>query len=144
MGLNLAQELTRVDHIPLFLVFLDLSKAYVTIDRERIILTLEGYGAGPRLCVLLDTLWSHQQMVLRQNGFHRPDFPVTQGTTQGGLVYLTLFNVVVENFIRTWLSMTVEDRMVSHDGMGESVVWYLEIFYANYGMVSSIEEEWLY
>ena len=144
MGLNLAQELTRVDHIPLFLVFLDLSKAYVTIDRERIILTLERYGAGPHLCVLLDTLWSHQQMVLRQNGFHRPDFPITQVTTQGGLVYLTLFNVVVENFIRTWLSMTVEERMVSHDGMGESVVWCLGIFYANYGMVSSIEEEWLY
>ena len=56
-----------------------------------------------------------------QNGFHRPEFPSTRGTMQGGLVYLTLLNVVAENFIRTWLDMAVEDQRVAHDGMGETV-----------------------
>ena len=47
MELKLAKELARVDHEPLFLVFLDLRKAYDTVDRDRLIQTLEGYGAGP-------------------------------------------------------------------------------------------------
>ena len=31
----------------------------------------------------------------------RPDFPYTRGKTKGGLVSLTLFNVIVDNVIRT-------------------------------------------
>ena len=48
-------------------------------------------------------------MVPIQNGFNGPSFTTTRGTTQGGLIYLTLFNVVVDNVIRTWLAMTVEN-----------------------------------
>ena len=32
MELNLAQELARIDQDPLFLIFLDLSKSYETVD----------------------------------------------------------------------------------------------------------------
>ena len=96
MELKLAQDLSKVDHSPLFLFLLDLRKAYNTVDRERLI-----YGAGPLLCGLLDTFWYHQQAVLRQNGFHGPAFPATWITTKGSLVSPTLFNVVVDNVIRT-------------------------------------------
>ena len=61
-----------------------------------------------------------KKVVQRQNGFHRLAFPDTPGTMQGGLLSLTLFNVVVENVIRTWFSMTVEDHKVDHDRMGEA------------------------
>ena len=54
MELNLAQEVSRVYHNPLFLVLLDLSKAYKTIDRDRLIQTLEGYVMVPCLCGLLE------------------------------------------------------------------------------------------
>ena len=59
MELKLAQEITHVYCNPLFLVFLDLMKAYETFDTERLILTLEGYGAGSRLCGILETFWDH-------------------------------------------------------------------------------------
>ena len=72
-------------------------------------MTLEGCDAGPRMCGLLETFWGHQQVVPRQNGFHVLDLLTTQGRTQGGLVSPTLFHVVVDNVIRTWLSMTVEE-----------------------------------
>ena len=42
MELNLAQDLASKYHDPLFLVFLDLRKAYGTIDRDLLIHTLEG------------------------------------------------------------------------------------------------------
>ena len=59
-------------------------------------------------------------MVSRQNVFHGPAFPATRGTTQGGLLSLTIFNVVVDNVIRTWLAMTVEDQRVDHYGLLET------------------------
>ena len=43
MELNLAQELSKIDQDPLFLVFLDLRKAYNTVDQECLLITMEGY-----------------------------------------------------------------------------------------------------
>ena len=116
--MKLAQELTRIYQSPLFLVFLELRKAYDNVDQKHLRIIPEGYGAGPSLCGILETFWDHQQVVPRQNGSHGPALPATRATTQGGLVSLTLFNVVVCNVIRTWLVMTVEDQRVAHDGWG--------------------------
>ena len=58
-------------------------------------------------------------------------------TMQGGVVSLTLFNMVVDNIIRTWLDMTVEDQRVDHDGLGETVGRLLVVLYADGGMVIS-------
>ena len=95
MEVKLAQELSRIYEGPLFLVLLDLRKAYDTVDQYRLIITLEGYGRGPQMCGLLETFWEYQQVVPRQNGFYRPALPITRGTMQDVLVYLTLFNVVM-------------------------------------------------
>ena len=57
MELKLAQELASIDQDPLFLIFLDLRKDYGTMDRDRILITLEGYGVGPWMCGILETFW---------------------------------------------------------------------------------------
>ena len=59
------------------------------------------------MCGILETFWECHQVAPGQNGFHRPAFPAPRGTRQGGIMSPTLFNVVVDNFIRTWLAMTV-------------------------------------
>ena len=107
MELNISQELSIIDKDPLFLVFLDLRKAYDTVHWDRLLITLEGYGEGPRMCGILEIFWDYQQVVPIQNGFHGLAFPYKRGTTNGGLFPLTMFNVVVDNFIRTWLAMAV-------------------------------------
>ena len=69
----------------------------------------------------METFWDCQQVVPRQNSFHIPAFLAARGTTQGGLVSLTLSNVLVDNVIRIWLAMTVQDHRVAHDGLGETI-----------------------
>ena len=60
MDLNLSQDIASIDQSPLFLVFLNPRKAYDTMDLERLLITLEEYGVGPRLCGLLETFWDRQ------------------------------------------------------------------------------------
>ena len=78
-----------------------------------------------------------------QNVFHGPAFFASRGTTQGSLVYLTILNAVVDNVIRTWLSMIVEEQRVDHDGLGDTAGRCLGVFYANDGMVGSRYADWL-
>ena len=99
MELKLAQELESVDQDPLFLVFLDLSKVYKKLYQGRLLPTLAGYEAEPKLRVLLAEFWSIQELVTCHNDFHGTQFRVTRGTTQGVLASPTLFNVSVDSVI---------------------------------------------
>ena len=60
-------------------------------------------------------------MVPRQNSFDGPVFLATRVKMKGRIVSPTLFNVVVNNIIRTWMAMTVEDQRVVHDCLRETV-----------------------
>ena len=95
------------------------------------------------MSIVLDNFWAHQQVLPIQNGYHGLAFPSTRGTMQGGLVSLILFNVVVKNFIRIWLAMTVEDHRVAHNELGEAVGRCLRVFYTNYSMVGSRDLYWM-
>ena len=83
-------------------------------------------------------------MVIRQTGYQRLAFPAIQVMTHGGLVSPTLFNVVVDNVIHTWLAITVEGQRLAHDRLGDAVGRCLGLFYAYDGMFGSRDPEWLH
>jgi hypothetical protein len=53
---------------PFYGVFLDLRKAFDAMDRERCLIVLEGYGAGPRMIRLIRGFWGDAIMVCRAAG----------------------------------------------------------------------------
>ena len=46
---KLTQQLAYIEHAPFYGVFIDLKKAFDTMDRERCLLILEGHCAGPNM-----------------------------------------------------------------------------------------------
>ena len=53
----------------------------------------------------------------------------------------TLCNVLLNNVIRTWLIMTVEDHRVVLNGVGENIGRFLGVFYSYDGMVGSRDSD---
>ena len=65
MELKLAQDLASVDQDPIFLVFLDLRKSYDNLYHGYLLQTLDGYGVGTNIQVILVEFWSRQEVVTR-------------------------------------------------------------------------------
>ena len=65
----------------LYFILLDLRKAYDTIDRERLLEILEGYGVGPNVLGLLKFYWDNQHCVTKCGKYHRETFVPYRGAT---------------------------------------------------------------
>ena len=51
--------------------------------------------------------------------------------------------MVVDNVVRTWIDMTVEDHRVAYARLGETVGRSLGVFYADLFMVVSRDVDWI-
>ena len=67
---KLLQQLAAMEEEFLFVIFLDLTKAYEALDRSRCLDILEGYGVGPSARRLLTTYWCRLTMVARAGGYY--------------------------------------------------------------------------
>ena len=86
----------------LFQVYLNLRKAYDSINQGRILLLLAKYGVGPCLCRYIAKVWDGQHYVLRQASFFSDLVEAKRGCTQGGINSQIIFNVIVDAVTRTW------------------------------------------
>ena len=77
-------------------IFLDLRKAYDTVDRERLLEILEWYGVGPNVLGLIKFYGDNQRCVAKSGKYHGETFVPYCGATQGGVVSPTFFNVLVD------------------------------------------------
>ena len=87
---------------PLYQVFLDLTKAYDTLDRQRALDILGQYGVGQNTIRLLQRYWQSNLLVPKQSGFFGEAFRAGRGVTQGDIVSPTIFNIMVDAVLRVW------------------------------------------
>ena len=97
----LAQLQMRSDE-PLYMVFMDLKKAYDTLDRTQALRILKEYGVGERLLRIISTIWANDTMVPRQAGYFGRAFRAHRGVGQGDIMLPVIFNVIVDAVIRHW------------------------------------------
>ena len=130
------QQLAAVREEVLYVIFLDLTKAYDALDRSRCPEILEGFGVGPSARRLLTTYWRRLTMVARAGGYYGETFKGARGVTQGDPLTPTIFNVVVDAVVQHWIDGIVDEAEekgeTGQEGRHQSAV-----FYADDGMVVS-------
>jgi Reverse transcriptase (RNA-dependent DNA polymerase) len=96
----------RQTDTPHFAVFLDLKKAYDTLDRDRTLQILQGYEVGPNIRNIIAQTWAMDRMIPRQAGFYGEPFKTSRGVRQGDIMSPTVFNIVCDAVIRHCESAT--------------------------------------
>jgi hypothetical protein len=67
-------HLAHIRGTPLYQIFLDLSKAYDTLDRTRTLQLLQRYGMRERILQVLTNFWNSLKVIARQQGYYGDPF----------------------------------------------------------------------
>jgi hypothetical protein len=121
----------------LYQIFINLAKAYDTLDRGRTIEILAGYGVGKRILRLLTNFWDSLVVVARQGGYHSSAFTAGREVTQGDILSPTIFNIVCDAIIRAWKVGVTDSHIMSSDGGGATQEEIAAILYAGDGLLAS-------
>ena len=82
-------------------IYLDLRKAYDSIDRGRVMKILEKYKVGKNIRNYVKSVWEKQRFVLCQAGFYSDPLQVERGCTQGDTDSPIIFNIIVDSVLRS-------------------------------------------
>ena len=99
---KLRMQMAACSLTTVYQVYLDLRKAYDSVDRERVITLLEKYKVGPNIRRYIQKVWEGQRYYLRQGGFYSDAVEVNRGCTQGDTDSPIIFNLIVDAVLRTW------------------------------------------
>ena len=138
---KLLQQLAAMREEVLYVIFLDLTKAYDALDRSRSLEILKEYGVGGRVQKLLMEYWERMTMVARAGSYYRKGFKGGMGVTQGDPLSPTIFNVVVDAVVRHWLTIAVKEAERRGE-RGREVRHQAALFYTDDGMLESSNPQW--
>ena len=71
---KLLQQLAALVEDVLYVIFMDLHKAYEALDRSRCLEILEVYGLGTQYCRILRTYWVRMRMVAKAGRYYGSAF----------------------------------------------------------------------
>ena len=105
LGLRVLTERKREFRQGLFAAYVDLRKAFDSVNREALWSLLNLRGIPPKLIDLISALYSGTESVVRCGAAVSDPFPVPTGVRQGCVLAPTLFNTCMD-----WVLGKVADR----------------------------------
>ena len=107
------------------------------MDRERFLLLLEGYGAGPQMVWLVRGYWRDAIMVCRAAGYYGQPFTAGRGVMQGGPLSAKLFNIVVDAVVWEWMLQLWQDEDHDDGMVEEFMATFFAVFYVDDAYLAS-------
>ena len=122
---KLSMQRAVCNNITLYQVYIDLRKAYDSIDRKITLRILKAYGLGPNLLNYIGTIWERQRLLLRQNGFYSSPIDVKRGCTQGDVESPIIFNILIDSVLRCFYNhrnyIDTDSSFYADDGRLENI-----------------------
>jgi Reverse transcriptase (RNA-dependent DNA polymerase) len=85
MHVKLMMKQVQQDSNPMYMVFLDLKKAYNTINCNQMLELLQQYGVRPNMLHIIKNIWAHDTIILKQHQFFGKAFKAEGGVCQGDI-----------------------------------------------------------
>ena len=96
----MTMEKRREFNKPLFMCFIDITKAYDSVNRELLWKVCLSYGITPKLVNLFKMLYENLIAKVKINGELSESFEMNTGVMQGGIPSPLLFNILFDFIIR--------------------------------------------
>ncbi len=134
---KLVQQLAHIKQVLFYRVFIDLKKAFDTMDWERCLLILEGHGIGPNMRRLIRNFWDEATNVCRALENYGTPFKAGFGVTQGGPLLMKLFNIMVDAVVREWLHILREEMDMEGEELDKTMEALFAIFYVDNAYIAA-------
>ena len=92
-SLRQLQEKCREQNMPLYVAFIDLTKVFDLIGRDRLFKVLQRIGCLPKLQNLIESFHSDMKGTVQFNGGSSEPFDIRSGVKQGCVLAPTLFGI---------------------------------------------------
>ena len=96
LKVKLLQKFMAIREKVIYKVFLDLRKAYDTLDWEHCMETMVGYSTRPRMNRYIHIYWDHFLMIDWSVKYYGGPFQGLCGATQGDPLSPTILNIMVD------------------------------------------------
>ena len=99
-SLRQLQEKSREQNLPLYIAFIDLTKAFDLVSRDGLFKALEKIGCPPKLHSLIESFHSNMKGTVQFNGNLSEAFDIRSGVKQGCVLAPTLFGIFFSLVLR--------------------------------------------
>ena len=111
-ALRQIQEKCIEQNTDLYVIFIDLKKAFDTVPRELLWKILAKYGVPSKFLNMIQLFYSNMEASVSISGLESPSFPVEVGVKQGDALAPVLFNLLI-----SVITALLQHRLREDDGV---------------------------